>query len=404
MKKLLACLLAASLLLCLAACGGPSDAETSPSPSFPSSPSLEEDPTAAYAQEYTQAVAGMDADTVMFTVNGEPVTAEYFLYWLSYDCFDWSYYAGGQIDFTAEVSEGVTAADFLKQDAQRMAALYVTMEQKAVASGCWLTAEQEAQWEQIKENYREQMGEDQFALSLRQLGLSETGFDRVGKVREISAVYDNLLAAMTSEPTRADMDQYTTQNDTYKAKHILILTAVEGEDGAVALSTGGAPTNEDGTAFTGTAQEYNEAALARAQDILARLNAAAEPIALFDQLMHQYSQDTGLAANPDGYLFSSGQMVEPFENATKALEYGAYTAEPVESRFGYHIILRLDVAQECRQDQMTEIISGWADEMVVADPSPEYEGLDTAQFYENYTDYVDALYTQWQEQHPDPVS
>lgn len=384
MKKLLTALLSLSLLLSLSACGKDRTAG-------------KEDPTASYAQEFAQAVAGMDADAVMFTVNGEKVTAEYYLYWLAYDCYDWNSYTGGTVLFDSEVTEGKTAAQFLKEDAQRMAAFYVTLEQKAAALDCGLTEAQWAEWEEIKAAYREGLGEDGFALSLRQMGLSESSFDRIGALREMSGMYDNLTAVLTTQPTKEDMDKYTEENDAYKAKHILLLTAVEGEDGTVSLSTGGTPTNADGAPFTGTAEEYNRAVMEQMQDILSQVDQAADPAAKFDELMRLYSEDTGLAANPDGYLFSSGQMVSEFENATKGLEYGEYTKEPVESRFGYHILLRLDVEQECRDVQMGEIISQWIDEMTIENVSAEYEAVDVADFFEQYTAYAEKLYTEWQE-------
>lgn len=385
MKKLFASLLSLSLLLALAACQKDGSAG-------------KEDPTASYAQEFAQTVAGIDADTVMFTVNGEAVTAEYYLYWLSYDCYDWNSYTGGSVAFDSEVTEGKTAAQFLKEDAQRMAAFYVTLEQKAAALGCGLTEEQWAEWAEIKEGYRKELGEEGFALSLRQMGLSETGFDRIGALREMSGMYDNLTAALTTQPTKEDMDKYTAEKDTYKAKHILLLTAVEKEDGTVSLSTGGAPTNADGTPFTGTAEEYNRKAAEQMQELLDQLAQADDPAAKFDALMHLYSQDTGLADNPDGYVFSSGKMVSEFENATKSLEYGEYTKEPVKSRFGYHIILRLDVEKEFREAKMGEVINQWIDEMVIENVSAEYEAVDTADFFAKYTAYADKLYTEWQKQ------
>ncbi|MBO0347492.1 peptidylprolyl isomerase [Roseibium limicola] len=37
-------------------------------------------------------------------------------------------------------------------------------------------------------------------------------------------------------------------------------------------------------------------------------------------------------------FFSAGQMVKPFEDAAMALEKGAYTKEPVQTQFGWHVI------------------------------------------------------------------
>ena len=46
-----------------------------------------------------------------------------------------------------------------------------------------------------------------------------------------------------------------------------------------------------------------------------------------------------------GYYFGEGEMVEPFENATKALEENGIS-ELVETTYGYHIIKRLPLNDE----------------------------------------------------------
>lgn len=53
------------------------------------------------------------------------------------------------------------------------------------------------------------------------------------------------------------------------------------------------------------------------------------------------SESTGPSGPTGGDLgwFGQGRMVEPFWNATIALESGKYSAEPVQTRFGWHVIL-----------------------------------------------------------------
>lgn len=57
----------------------------------------------------------------------------------------------------------------------------------------------------------------------------------------------------------------------------------------------------------------------------------------FDKLMNEYSQDPGLATNPNGYIFTKGEMVKEFEDTAYALKEGE-VSKPVKTSYGYHII------------------------------------------------------------------
>ncbi|MBQ7974228.1 MAG: peptidylprolyl isomerase [Clostridia bacterium] len=59
----------------------------------------------------------------------------------------------------------------------------------------------------------------------------------------------------------------------------------------------------------------------------------------FEALMAQYNEDTGVADNPNGYVFTYGDMVEEFFNAVSGIEIGEYNL--VETMYGYHIVKRL---------------------------------------------------------------
>ena len=116
-------------------------------------------------------------------------------------------------------------------------------------------------------------------------------------------------------------------------------------------------------------EDYAEKAKERAQEILDQLIGGAD----FDTLMNQYSEDTGLSTNPDGYVFTDGAMVSEFEDAVKGLKAGEFTKELVESSYGYHIIERLELTREDSDftenydqykekyisDKWTELLDSW---------------------------------------------
>ena len=90
--------------------------------------------------------------------------------------------------------------------------------------------------------------------------------------------------------------------------------------------------------------------LETAEELCAQLEADPD---LFDALMAEYSIDPGSTTYPDGYFFGTGEMVASFEEATAALEIGEISA-PVESSYGYHIILRLSYDIETYQYDMID--------------------------------------------------
>lgn len=363
-KKFLSLALAGALVLGLTAC-------------------QQSDPTEEQAQAYTQQVAGLDADTVLFTVNGQDVTAEFYLYWLANDCQYWDtmsyYYNGAGLDFAADAMEGMTNAEYLKNDAQSIAASYILLYQEAQAKDAGLTEEQQAEWDQAKADYITQNGQDAYDLLLRQSGVSETVFEQIGTSNYL---YQNLIDALPAE----EAAQYAEDNNLFKAKHILLCTAQENEDGTVTLSTGASITNPDGTAYTGTAEEYNAQVKAQAEDLLAQIEASDDPVATFDELMNQYSEDTGLSSYPDGYTFTpEDSFVDEFKDAVYALDYNEYSGL-VESDYGYHIILRTDLSSECMADQVNQ----WIENMEVV-TTEAYDALDAGTFYTNYLTYQESL-------------
>lgn len=80
-----------------------------------------------------------------------------------------------------------------------------------------------------------------------------------------------------------------------------------------------------------------------AVEVVSQLDAGAN----FEELAKEKS--TGPSGPNGGDLgwFSPNQMVPPFANAVAALEDGNYTPEPVQTQFGWHVILR----EQSRENQ-----------------------------------------------------
>ncbi|MEE9343873.1 MAG: peptidylprolyl isomerase [Gammaproteobacteria bacterium] len=109
---------------------------------------------------------------------------------------------------------------------------------------------------------------------------------------------------VTQEELQALYDEKTGANGgkEYKARHVLVKTEAEANDIIAKLETGGD--------FSALAKELS----------------------------------TGPTGKNGGDLgwFSAAQMVQPFSEAVAALEKGAYTKTPVETQFGWHVIVRDD--------------------------------------------------------------
>jgi peptidyl-prolyl cis-trans isomerase C len=71
-----------------------------------------------------------------------------------------------------------------------------------------------------------------------------------------------------------------------------------------------------------------------AKDVIKQLDGGAS----FEELAKAKSTDGAAAQGGDLGYFSSGQMVPEFEKAAMALEVGAYTKEPVQTQFGFHVV------------------------------------------------------------------
>ena len=329
-----------------------------------------------------QDIMGYKGSTVLFTVNGQDVTAEQYLFWLAQQAdTTYSYASMMQSDdsetsfWDSKVDENSdkTIADQVKAAAQNYAAMYSVVEAKDKAS-----------YQEDLATAKEQLGgEDAYAKYLKSMCISNKGFEHLSSV---SFIHSHMVDGMFQDgkenaPTAEDLTQYAEDKDLLVAKHILLLT-------------------KDMTTGEDLSDAEKAEKKAKADDLLKQLQTITDPTELeskFDELMKANSEDTGLESSPDGYVFSAGKMVEAFESATRSLEPGQLSGI-VESEFGYHIILRLDPAtskafrEQYSSEKLREMEKQWVDEADIK-TTETYDNLSVADFYDKLTAYRDSLNT-----------
>ncbi len=338
-----------------------------------------------------QEVMGYSSSTVLFTVNGKDVTAGDYFFWLANQMDSAASYLSMFTEETDQNSiwdtvidetQGTTAADSLKQSAQLQAVAYSIIAAKGEENGYTYTDEDKAAYQEELTSVKEQLGgEEAFQTWLKSSCTTEEGIEHISS---ISYINDHMTHGMFRDgsedaPTAETLTAYADTNDLLCAKHILLLT-------------------KDMTTNEAYSQEQKDAQLAKAQDLLAQLQAVTDPAQLetkFDELMNANSEDTGLATNPDGYTFTSGTMTEVFETATRELAPGQIS-DIVESEFGYHIILRLDPSQvaavrdKWETAHMSELTQQWVEEAEI-ETTETYDQLSAKDFYEKLTAYRTSL-------------
>lgn len=85
-------------------------------------------------------------------------------------------------------------------------------------------------------------------------------------------------------------------------------------------------------------EEAENKAKEKAEEVIKKLDDGEK----WADLVKEYSDDTG-SKDDEGLIkdFTKGDVVDEFFNATLELEDGKYTKEPVESTYGYHVILKV---------------------------------------------------------------
>lgn len=218
-----------------------------------------------------------------------------------------------------EISEGMTAGDYLKNQALDYAKQNAAIVKLAKDHGISLTAEDKESLKTQKDAQVEQMGgRKAYMDSIAEAGLTEEAIDAYN---ELMFLADKIATALFSGEGEFAPDEAAIKEDLignyYRIKHILVIAEEGSEDFAEKKAS--------------------------AEAILARVNAGED----FDALIAEVGEDPGMQSMTEGYVFdvngtmydNSGTMNTEFTTASVALEVGQ-TSGIVQSPNGFHIIKR----------------------------------------------------------------
>lgn len=320
---------------------------------------------------------GVAPDAIVASLNGNGASADLVAYWIGYDVsyLDsyMQYYTGSSLDWDYTLSDGTNITDYIKSNVYSSVKQHLVLENLANKYGVTLTEGQESAMADSDQTYIDQYGsEEAFEEEIAKLGMRRETYDRVARSNYL---YQNLYQLYNTEGSALyasdeDLAVYAADQNYITADHILLST----KD----LTTGEALTDEQKAEKKALAEEIKQKLDACEGDI-------DELTALFQELADQYSEDPGRETYPTGYTFTTGSMVQEFEDAAYALSEGE-VSEIVESSLGYHILLRLPLdksaaADEVREEYFTNFIAEQVDAAAMA-TSADYDKLDPQTIYE----------------------
>ena len=310
------------------------------------------------------------AETVL-TVNGDAVTADEYS---GYMLYNMQYYASmyaqmGLTDLWSNEDMAKSLGASMPEAAEQQAIYARVVMQKFNELGLKLSYNEQKEMASVRRNSIANTSKDAYLNQIAQFGFSDQTYQNFMYISQCYQALNDYYFGENGVNTPSDEDIQKYYEDNYiTAKHILITTV----DPA-----------------SGETKRTDEEAKKEAQSILDRINAGED----FDTLMNQYSEDTGLSNNPNGYTFTEGQMVTEFYDGAKAMAEDE-VSELVKSSYGYHIIKRvkLDDSQlDNFKSDIVSAISGSMDELLqqwIDEAQVETTDLYSTITYENVYDYL----------------
>ena len=353
MKRFLALILSLCFMLgCLAGCSGSTEA----------TPEVQEESTVENVQEMPaieiqeidleKLYAAYQPEEVVVTVDGNDITWADYFYLVYANCQElmnyfnsMANYYGISVSWADSMGEGYdyTYASYVPKSIENSLISLMTIKGLANQEKVELSAENlEAIAAQLQSDIAYMCGEgateDDFNKYLETIFMPREMYE---EINEINFLYQETFIKKYGKDSELVSDKeaqnYLTENGYMAADHILLAT--------IDLST---------------QQALEESVVnekkAQAESIVSELSAIKDKKELlekFKELKAQYTEDTGAAYYPDGYIFTTGKMVPEFEECAKSL--GEYELSGiVETSYGYHILLGMPLSPDGLVDYSSE--------------------------------------------------
>lgn len=307
-KKLTALLLALTMALTmLTGCSGSTAEETDPVLS-----SLDAEAVDDVVDYLTD--SALNSTDAALTVDGEEVPASFYLYWVAYQMSSLAQSGITADQLDTEISDGQTAADFLKENSKTYAAYYYSMANAAADAGLTLDEDEQAQADAYVEG-----------LDAASLLYYSTTADAQRIVYEQYLLGQKLQESLYGEegenaPSDDDLAAYAEQSY-YTCRYILFPL-----------------TDGEGNELDSQAQKE------QCQKVYEELKAvdAADLEDTFQTYQEKYNTtENGTDGNTDRFTSSTSSVVSGFADTVTSLENNELGMTQEATSYGYFVILRL---------------------------------------------------------------
>ena len=283
------------------------------------------------------ALAAYPPDTVVMTIDGSEVHWNEFAFWLCSAAKQMAEEAGvSEIedwDAVYDETSGETWAEHLISGVLQQEKEFHCLEAKAAGYGLALGADGDAYVEQSVYEALERLNispEEADADALKPYYLDTDVLRYQAKISYLYLMmYQELFGADGEKLTDEELNDNIAQNGYMTVRHILLSTVDEANN----------PLPDE-------VKEQKHTQAARIIERLRNITDTEELLREFDRYAAEFNEDPGVQMYPNGYCFTAGRMDAAFEAASAALQPYEVSPEPVESAYGWHVILRLPTTGE----------------------------------------------------------